>query len=930
LYVFLCGSPKAFWFLACVLYSVHVQERTERLLSKLLFWSLLLWGGFTTLYFLGSHLTQIFPDGVARALAEERSSIINQGLRALFVLTFRAHGSVLLIPGLLLVVLMISLRWWRVRLPVVTMTPLRALGGFFLLLFLIFLTVFSTDLFGQPRSLIFRPSPKVYIGAGEEALSTLELNVREMGERGCIHGESGGAVLGRFAWMCLVTSFVTRVILPVILLLFLCIDMLILGMALLRGLRYRPPPHLLTACFALLLGNMGFIVILWSFAALWMSGRVSTLLTVLFPLLLLPFLKGPVRAFLTARWSLRLSLESLLGLFLIALLTLNLLTVLRPFPIGWDDLTAYLYAPKLLAEYGGIVPGMERLQWEHLVSIPFLLFGIGSPLAVQVAQAVMFFGSALATFLIFAFSRAFLPGASAVVAALLYASLPMVGHGMFTELKVDGALFAISVGSLIALFLAFQERKSSIRWLALAGVLMGFAFSVKFTAMFAISLIFAVISYHSLGSLGAIGVSLLPLGAFAVFSGKHVGLGSNFAFLPQAGFSERLLMLFGILLILIGLLLLVFQIVRRGKQGQRFLLSIGIMFASAFVVVAPWMGRNLVSWWEFSLVRMLHGRNSISPFITQHSFGDGEAPASVRGLPSELALDEGHPACTGTAMQESFARYQQPWHGLKTFLVSPWDLVMNTHLRGFYVTLSPLLLLLPLIVFLPDFWRRRWMQGLAWGTLLVILEWLAVSQGVPWYGAIAFLLVAIFMGILCHLESGPLRYVSGFLVTVALLSAFAMRFAQFDSRREGYEYILGRTSARAAEELTFPGFQMVAENVQTLRARHPERPLLYRVGTALPYFLEKSLEVIGRDDGRLDFFTCLNQEGDHTLTLQRLQQLGFSSVIFDVRVAEIEPEPEGTLHQKVAAFQSFLRDPKLGIDLVVDRPEWGYVFAVLP
>jgi len=66
------------------------------------------------------------------------------------------------------------------------------------------------------------------------------------------------------------------------------------------------------------------------------------------------------------------------------------------------------------------------------------------------------------------------------------------------------------------------------------------------------------------------------------------------------------------------------------------------------------------------------------------------------------------------------------------------------------------------------------------------------------------------------------------------------------------------------------------------------------------------------------------------VTPDRLQALGFNSVIFDTNTATIEKDLNGTLHKKVQAFVDFLNTAPLGFRVLVNDPDAGVVFVLLP
>jgi hypothetical protein len=109
-----------------------------------------------------------------------------------------------------------------------------------------------------------------------------------------------------------------------------------------------------------------------------------------------------------------------------------------------------------------------------------------------------------------------------------------------------------------------------------------------------------------------------------------------------------------------------------------------------------------------------------------------------------------------------------------------------------------------------------------------------------------------------------------------------------------------------------------------------DRPYVYRIGTFIPYFIPRNLEILGISDHQLDFFNCINAERKPELTLRRLQVLGFNSIVFDTNTATIEKDANGTLHQKVNAFLDFVNTRSLGITAAVNDMDAGVAYILLP
>jgi hypothetical protein len=249
------------------------------------------------------------------------------------------------------------------------------------------------------------------------------------------------------------------------------------------------------------------------------------------------------------------------------------------------------------------------------------------------------------------------------------------------------------------------------------------------------------------------------------------------------------------------------------------------------------------------------------------------------------------------------------------------------------VTTIPALFLFPLLLLLPFLWTKkgRWLRWLTAATAFMLLEWMFLANGIPWYG------IGVFFGLVVGLEAlvarspdGISRILASVLIFLSLTSAVAMRSWQFEYQRNILEYAYGKISAAALQERTVSHYDDIAEKVIARKKSTPDRPYLYRVGTFIPYFIPRNLEVIGTSDHQLDFFNCLYAERNPALTLKRLQALGFNSIIFDTNTATIEKDSNGSLHQKVNAFLDFANTSSIGIVPVVNDRDGGVAFMLLP
>lgn len=258
---------------------------------------------------------------------------------------------------------------------------------------------------------------------------------------------------------------------------------------------------------------------------------------------------------------------------------------------------------------------------------------------------------------------------------------------------------------------------------------------------------------------------------------------------------------------------------------------------------------------------------------------------------------------------------------------------MNIDAFGYYVTLIPAFLLFPLLLLLPYFWSKeaRYLRFLFAGTFVFFVQWALVANGIIWYG------IGMFLGLAFILETFIARapdrsnkYLASFLIAMSILVCLVNRFWQFDTQKNIYEYGLGKISASALREVTIPNYDDIRQSVVDRHESMPSRPYTYRIGTFISYFIPKNREIFPLADHQLNFFNCINQERDHDLTLKRLQALGFNGMIFDTNTHTIEKDPNGSLHKKVEAFLNFANDPKVGASIVVNDPDNGVAYLLLP
>ncbi len=950
-----------------------MNDRTFTILRYAFFFALVLFGSFTFLAFLGvdQHLAVLLSSDAKDAMVQAcgNSAFCKQWYSIFPVITHtigRAAPFAWFLVWSLVAFAVVLIRGymrdgdWRLRL---TFSPAKILLLFLASVWVLF-TIYATGSSGSadlPHRRLFDISQALYPDSTPGELQALSDNLADLKERGCLRTvgslQNGTGNAYDMKMSCIQTSFVTRVLPQMAMVLVVFFSMFVLGSFLLRRiLKADARTPFLEFVFSLALGACGYTVLLWFVAVLALFVNVPLYSMPVGWLLVLGIPAVLWRTsldWLNRAWHTTWSYDApwygpLLPLswLLLSYLSFNFLSVVRPFPIGWDDLGRYLNQPHLLVSYGHFIPTMPTFQWEYITSLGYMLFGYDSVFGATLSMQINWASGVLAILAIMAFGYAYLGAGGGILAALVYYTLPLVGHFSFADMKVDNAIFAIGALSMLALFLAFfrtvddEESDASDRpwsdrrtWIIIAGVLGGFAFAMKATAIMVVMTLGCLLVGAMMGGYAFAGSIFLSWFFYTQQQRFNVAEFSGRVFGDAAALSRPLVMA---VCFVVGAALLGYAMYRKRELIRPTLVSSGILIAAFVASILPWLAFNNIANGNIIPDLSLSVPNSYAPiFVT----GKGQdIPVDTDGrkviaLPNELRVDLSNPACVSTSRSEELDRYWGERSGIGHYLTLPWRSVMNLDSAGYYVTMIPALLLFPLLLLLPFFWMKqgRWLRWLFAGTVFLLVQWVFFANGIPWYG------IGVFLGLVIGLEAFVARapdvassIAASVFLALSLVSSFGHRIWQYEMQHNILEYPIGKISADALEERTITHYDDIRRQVEAREAQMPEQPYLYRIGTFIPYFIPRNLERIGVADQQLDLFNCLNQERDASLTLRRLQALGFNAIVFDTNTDTIEKDPNGSLHQKVNAFADFANTQGIGLTLDVYDPNAGIAFILLP
>lgn len=606
-----------------------------------------------------------------------------------------------------------------------------------------------------------------------------------------------------------------------------------------------------------------------------------------------------------------LSWEPFFIILLFLGISLNLLDLVRPIPTGWDDLGRYMNVPKVLADTGRLPKGNIGWPWALWTAL-----GFGLMKSATLSLYISYSGVLLSCLGLIAFSLRYLSSFRVgIAAAAVFSLMPMAMHQSFADLKLDMGLFFILI-SATHTFFQWRDQREGKGWLFLSGIYLGVALAVKITSIFALYALFALLALFAAGGWGAAAMLSSEISLSLMLYGSKVpGLSPKFC----SG-----LIWFSAMLALLSVVALFIK--RTGGKLITLLRLCLIVCAGMLLALLPWLAKGFEESRSLSPIEMLTG---VEERVTVEL--------------SKVGIDPSQ--CSFTGEKEELTRYIGYDEKIGRYLLLPWRMTMNTDVHGYHVDISFLYLaLLPAMALMAPFLARKGGTRRPWKWIIVLcavswLFWLAYAQGVPWYNLYGFLPLTLLVGgvfviSLRHVILGPVVCT---LIAVSLLSTLLLRTDNFGNRAS-IRYAYGIWNAEQTIDVLLPTHRRVAEVISKnpSTADHPN--YVYKIGTFIRYFIPDNLKRIF-DDPMLDTFTSIDgariEDGrlfhwepkDDNRTLSRLRRLGFKFVIFDLNIATIEQDEEGTLHQKANRFVEFANS---SLKVVFNDPSRGIALLEIP
>ena len=247
-----------------------------------------------------------------------------------------------------------------------------------------------------------------------------------------------------------------------------------------------------------------------------------------------------------------------MSFFFISYLVLqNFFQVNTPFPLGFDALNTYGPLPKLIAEHKEIIGGFQIYNWSLFMSLGYILFD-----SSEVAMGLSMLGGVLTIFALFVLGKYYFKMNVNILlfSLLVFYITPSICVQSYLEVKIDLGLLFILVSTFILLAEwvvrisrtfdypneRIKEEKPEMKKgkvlvsnsndhlvkignkklsdvpgkkyaeIIAIGLLLGFAFGIKLTTLFAIFCTIMIYWYVYNGRLAALGVALISIASVLI------------------------------------------------------------------------------------------------------------------------------------------------------------------------------------------------------------------------------------------------------------------------------------------------------------------------------------------------------------------------------------------------------------------------------
>lgn len=466
-------------------------------------------------------------------------------------------------------------------------------------------------------------------------------------------------------------------------------------------------------------------------------------------------------------------------------ISIALISIMRPFPVGWDDLGVYMNFPKLMAMSGEVWFLGTMLSWSVFTGIGYLfenptqaffLNSVWSLLSVVVIMAIVsdIFNTTKDPKHTFIHIPTLL--------AMIFISLPMIMFQFSKDMKIDPGLFFMSIIIVYMLYITLLNSYSSRHTYILYGLiwlLSWFVFTIKFTSLLLIIGLAGTMFFRYLWWSGLLGYLAWFIAIFTKFGfWKYM----NVSF-PHDDVSLRnQVFIWGIL---IAGWALAYAWKQDTKKALKWVKYIAVFFLFVCIGILPWAANNVIrSGWDVSVSTLLSWKTD--HFIADYSLI--YSPEKIADI-KQNSLASKTTTSSGVTHNEDLWRYFWYEEGLNNYLKLPWNLTMQlnewrdfTNISWIFFAFLPVLFL-----FLPV--KNRWFYAVILGLLaleICLYFWLPTRiylSGIladitlpEWYGVLLIGAGLVLSAIMVSLNTKK-SYIKIFLYNLVFSAIYILLWA---------------------------------------------------------------------------------------------------------------------------------------------------------
>lgn len=413
----------------------------------------------------------------------------------------------------------------------------------------------------------------------------------------------------------------------------------------------------------------------------------------------------------TSPWGFYLFSSEILFYFLTLLISANLISVVRPVPIWWDDLGVYMNYPHLMAQAESLLSLWSMYSWQVFTGLGFMN---GVPTQAFFFNSVWGMMSILVIYMIikdfFAWYKKTFINIPLLIATS-YVAMPMITFQLAKDMKLDPGLLFISSIALYLVYKIVPELKkeksidiSNICYLLIIWVLIGFAFTIKFTTLLLISWVLWVVAYRFFSVPWFIWYLFLYFSFFTKFAlWAHLNISYDAS-------NITLVNSFSLITLALWICSFAYAIFQHKIHAlKNFWISVVLIIVWMISIMSPWLVKNIIEAKpDISIWTLLSWKPD--SFWPDYSLIYTEKELAGIKISWARAIDS-----EGTTSNEDFWRYFWYESGINNHVKLPFNLTMQKNQWGEFTDITYIYLaLIPIIFLFLPYRRKEYIWGIGW------------------------------------------------------------------------------------------------------------------------------------------------------------------------------------------------------------------------